>query len=320
MKKIISLIIALLIIVSLFGCTKAKEAGTETEGTQTDAAITPLLYKVSDDKGNHIWLFGSIHVGLGSFYPLPQYVTDAYESSDALAVEFDVISFSEDLQTQMDALTHLVYMDGTTIKDHISDELYKKSVEILKEYNIYSSALDYYYPVLWENLIQNAMLEQTDAYSDLGIDMHFLTLAHKQNKEIIDIESAEFQYDMMAGFSESLQILLLEEIVSSYEDIDSFSQELNDMVTLWSKGDEKEFADFLNSDYDSVMTDEEKELLEEYNQAMLTDRNISMTEFAQDCLRDGEEVFICVGSAHIVGEGAMADLLAEKGYTVEIIK
>ena len=320
MKKIFSLIIALIMIVSLYGCTKTNDTNTETKDAQTKATITPLLYKISDDKGNHIWLFGSIHIGLESFYPLPQYVTDAYESSDALAVEFDIVSFSEDLQAQTDALTQLVYMDGTTIKDHIPDELYKKSVEILEENNMYSSALDYYYPVLWESFIQNTMLEQTEADSDLGIDMHFLNLAHEDDKKIIDIESAEFQYGMMAKFSESLQILLLEEIISEYEDINSFSNELDDLITLWSEGDEKEFAEFLNSDDDSVMTDEEKKLLEEYNQAMLTDRNISMSEFAQDCLKDGEEVFICVGAAHIVGEGAMADLLAEKGYTVEIIK
>ena len=45
-----------------------------------------------------------------------------------------------------------------------------------------------------------------------------------------------------------------------------------------------------------------------------------MTDFAEDALASGDEVFICVGAAHVVGEGAMADLLAKRGYTVTLVK
>lgn len=44
-----------------------------------------------------------------------------------------------------------------------------------------------------------------------------------------------------------------------------------------------------------------------------------MADFAEDAIASGQEVFICVGAAHVVGEGAMADLLAERGYNVELI-
>ena len=45
-----------------------------------------------------------------------------------------------------------------------------------------------------------------------------------------------------------------------------------------------------------------------------------MTDFAEDALASGKEVFICVGAAHIVGDGAMAQLLAQRGYTVTLVK
>ena len=81
----------------------------------------PLLYRVIDDDGDIVWLFGSIHVGYEDFYPLPDYVTDALEGSDGLAVEFDIVNFESDYLAQTNALTKLVYLDGTTIRDHLSE-------------------------------------------------------------------------------------------------------------------------------------------------------------------------------------------------------
>ena len=36
-------------------------------------------------------------------------------------------------------------------------------------------------------------------------------------------------------------------------------------------------------------------------------------------VKSGEEIFMCVGAAHIVGEGAVAQNLKQKGYTIECI-
>lgn len=40
------------------------------------------------------------------------------------------------------------------------------------------------------------------------------------------------------------------------------------------------------------------------------------TNFVVDSLNEGENIFVCVGAAHIVGDGAIVDLLRQKGYTV----
>jgi uncharacterized protein YbaP (TraB family) len=45
-----------------------------------------------------------------------------------------------------------------------------------------------------------------------------------------------------------------------------------------------------------------------------------MTEYAEEALKSGKEIFICVGAAHVVGEGAMAEQLRDLGYTVEIVR
>ena len=337
MKKIFAILLALCLLMSLSACggtipvenpteitttVPTTEPVTTTEPTTApveDDTISPLLYKVTDGEGNTAWLFGSIHVGQNYFYPLPDYVTEAYENSDALAVEADMVTFNADMEAQTKALMKLIYLDGTTISDHIPQDLYTKAVDTMNECGIYLSALDMYYPVMWSNLLDSAQLQTLDANGELGIDMHFLNDAHETGKEIQEVESAEFQYGMMAGFSEALQIELLESSLYSYEHMDETNTELFELMDAWADGDEEALVTILNEEPE-FENDEEALLYAEYTDAMITQRNITMADFAQDALTSGKEVFICVGAAHVVGPGAMADLLTQRGYTVELIE
>lgn len=283
------------------------------------ATASPLLYKVTDGQGNVAWLFGSIHAGLEYYYPLPEYVTSAYAGSDALAVEFDILAYEEDLEAQMSDMMQLVYTDGTTIRDHLSDELYTAAVEILTENGMYSMLMDYYCVSLWSNMIDNIVYEAINVRSDLGVDRHLLEKAYADGKKILDVESSEFQTAMMANYSEPLQVLLLESSLESYADQEAVRQGLDEMLTLWASGDEEAFAAYLSAE-EEFSSPEEEQLYQEYNNAMLISRNLDMADFVEDALVSGEEVFVCVGAAHVVGPDAMVELLRERGYTVELVK
>ena len=312
-KRLLSWLMVLCLLLGLCGCQFSSRDEKEEE-----SSITPLLYKVTDDEGNVLWLFGSIHVGYDYFYPLPDYVLDAYDSADAIAFELDMKAFEKDLSAQMEALTILVYQDGTTIRDHIDPELYEAAVAILEEEGYYNQALDVYMPILWSSFIDNCFTEKMDLDPDLGIDSQLLDMAYDDDKEILEVESAAFQYQMMASFSPELQAALLEGSVASFEDFQASKKDMQKLVDLWAGGDEEAFAAYL-AEEDGFETEEDAKLSSEYNKVMITDRNIGMADFAEDALRSGDEVFICVGAAHIVGEGAMAQLLAQRGYTVELV-
>lgn len=348
MKRFFALILTLAIVLSFSACKTEKtnknntavsttntesvittseaitpETSSETTENNTEEPdskkITPLLYKVTDDKKNTIWLFGSIHVGKEYFYPLPDYVWDAYNNADALAVEFDMTEFESDMDAQMEAIQKLIYLDGTKIDDHLPEETYTKAVEILTELDVYNSLLDYYIPYMWATIIDNELVSKCGLDSELGIDMHFLNNAYENDKEIISVESAEFQYNMMANFSEELQVILLEESLECYSDLDRYKDDMATLLTLWENGNEKDFSEYLYAEGEFESKHEEA-LYKEYNDEMVVKRNLSMTDFAEDTLKSGKEVFICVGAAHIVGEGGMSGQLKDRGYTVEIVK
>lgn len=321
-KRLLSLLLILVLCFVLVSCGKDKADKNSKQDKNSNisqsSTITPLLYRVTDDDGNVAWLFGSVHVGRENFYPLPDYVIEAYNDSDSLAVEFDIVAFENDLTKQYAALAPMIYKDGSSIEDHIPSSLYENAVEILKEYDSYSSVMDMYCPAFWSSMIESLMIEEIGADADLGIDKHMLNLAHEEDKEILNIESAEFQYQMMADFDNDVQQLLLESAVESYNKKSMASASLQVLMNLWSTGNEKMLEKYFNSS-DSKMNDAQKQIYQKYQKAMITDRNLSMAEFTEDALSSGDEVFICVGAAHIVGEGALVDLLSNRGYTVECV-
>lgn len=358
MKKLLSILLVLLTVTSLIACsngdneaetsfssgiesstvTADTDAQSETEAnseaesvTDTDvedaspSECTPLLYKVTDDSGNTAWLFGSIHIGRESFYPLPDYVMDAYNSSDSLAVELDSKAFEKDLSAQVQAMSLLVDRSGSRIDRKIDKELYDECVRILKDNNSYVSAFDMYQPILWFVYINTLQYRFLPVDTKLGIDNHFINLAYEENKPILEVESPISQYTMFASFSEELQVRLLESIAESYKTLESGDEEYIAenvyLLDLWASGDEDTFAKYLvSANGESFEDSDDIALYEEYEKKLITDRNITMTDFAEDALASGDEVFICVGAAHVVGEGAMADLLAKRGYTVTLVK
>lgn len=289
---------------------------TPTQNSTADqSAVRPLLYRVSDAYGHQAYLFGSIHVGRENFYPLPAYVTNAFSQSDKLAVEFDIVAYDEDVAAQTTTLAKMMYLDGTTIKDHIPEDLYNKAVAIMTKEGDYFSMLDYYYPVLWENTITNYIIPE-EAF-DYGIDKNLIQKAYKSGKPVEDVESAELQYNMMANYSEKLQIMLLESAVESYGQ--DGSEEIEMLLDLWATGDAAGLREYLSSEDDELATPEERALYEEYNKAMMTDRNAGMTAYVKRVLSSGETVFVCVGAAHVVSENGIVDQLMAAGYTVEIV-
>lgn len=339
MKRLFSFLLALSLCFAMAACGAKTEAPATTEyvtapstAQTTEPAVTepvvtepvvygeatPLLYRVTDGQGHTVWLFGSIHVGRENYYALPAYVTDAFDGADALAVELDILAFEKDLSAQMEVVSVLAYRDGTRIGDHISQELYDEAVAALKELGLYATVMDIYCPGFWSSTIDSLLMEQLGARIDLGIDRHLLERAKAAGKEIRDIESAKAQYEMLAGFSDGLQAMLLEGSLESYADPEPAKAELEKMMDLWASGDEAAFSAYLAEEAED-MTAQEKKLYEEYNQAMLVERNLLMTDYAENALKSGETVFICVGAAHVVGEGAMARQLAQRGYTVELV-
>lgn len=283
----------------------------------------PLLYKVTKEgTDTTMYLFGSIHVADERAYPMPDVVMDAYNNSDYLAVEFDLITYSKDYKAQVDSLKTLVLQDGTLVKDHLSEETYELMVKYLKENKLYSSMYDYYKPAIHYSLISSFQAEQGGLDSNLGIDMYFLEKAHDEKKGILEVESASSQYEMLGSLPDKLFDFM---ILSSIINEKAMVKDNVDLYEAWLEGDASYIINALESSDNEILKNFDSyreiiELVEQYNKALIDDRNVAMTQKAIEYFNEGKNVFFVVGLAHIVGENAIANNLKENGYIVEVVE
>ncbi|MCD7741236.1 MAG: TraB/GumN family protein [Ruminococcus sp.] len=286
-----------------------EEADSET---QDDYA--PAMWLVTDDDGNSMYMMGSMHALKEECYPLPDYVTDAYEQADVLAVECDITDLTATMSATLKYTDKITYSSGETLGDHISEETCDGIESYLEAHGESYSAYEIYQPWYVSSLLENLAIEDAALSSDLGLDMQLLTMAHDDEKEIYEVESAEFQMDLLVNLSDDIYDIVL----SSYseENVELITDEYNDMYTAWRTGDTDTMLE-LNTVDDSELDDEQKVLVDEYNNALLNDRNIGMTETAEELLSSGDNVLFVVGEAHFLGDGGIIDLLEQDGYTVE---
>src|SRR5699024_8712760 len=202
-----------------------------------------------------------------------------------------------------------MYMDGTTIEDHVSEEVYAKLEEVFAEHNLPMEIVETFKPWMIESLITQLVAEELDYMH--GVDMYFLERAKKDNKEIIELETAAEQLEVLSGQSDAFQERQLEETLDT---IDAFGEMMKELFVVYLDGDEDALLDMLFPEEEE--TDEE---YEEYMVALNDDRNVNMADKIEGFLEDGEgkTYFVIVGTAHLVLDPHIRTLLEEEGYNVE---
>ncbi|MGN0537680.1 MAG: TraB/GumN family protein [Acutalibacteraceae bacterium] len=281
---------------------------SENSNTSETGGITPALWKVTDKDGNSMYCFGSIHATEGEI-EWPSYFETAYSECDSLAFEYDITS-SLDLENAINSMQSYMYMDGTTIKDHIPEKDYEQAVRILTENKMYVSTYDYFNVVFWFSLMENVCIAQSGLNVMQGVDMQLINRAKADGKTVLEVESEKEQVDMFNNFSDKLQVYLLESYLGEGK-IEEQTAAIKETYEKWKKGED------LTESATEEMTEEEKALSDEYTNALIIQRNIKMADTAERYMQSGDTVMMVVGAAHYYGESGILSLLRSKGCTVE---
>ncbi len=289
--------------------TESQSSKNESsKNTEPDADYTPAMWKVT--KGDkEMYLFGSIHATQDGAENLPDYVQKAFDECDYLAMELDTDSMMNDLGQALQLTQKLMYTDGTTIKDHISEETYNAAVKYLTEKGLYMSYYDNFKPMMWISLLENAMYNGSGIDITKSMESIMTSKAKKANKEILEVENMDIQL----GVFDNLSDKLVDVMILSYTQVDPTEQAKsnNKLYEQWKHGEA-----IKDTDEDEI-PDEYKEAYEKYSKAMLTDRNKGMADKAEEYMNDGKKVFFMVGAAHMYGDNGIVQLLTDRGYTVE---
>ncbi len=284
---------------------------------------TPLFYKVTDEEGHTAYLLGTIHAGDNRTAYLPQSIYDAFNSSDALAVESNLLDFEERMETDAELSAaysnSMFFADGTTMESYLRyPDLYHRTQRLLfaMGYGLYAehmkpsaavSVIDSWYSGLFPQLT-----------SDKGVDMRLLQLADEDGKKIYEIEKPKDHFNALTDYSKDTQIQMLKEALDMKKS-DAMHSGLY-LYELWCQGDEKTLREAVTPILPEDATSEERAYYEEYMDKMITKRDKVMVKGIQSYLASGETVFVAVGLAHVIGEGGIVDQLKEAGYTVTLVQ
>ncbi|EFM09165.1 GumN family protein [Paenibacillus curdlanolyticus YK9] len=289
------------------GWSQSTNTITLTSKVPQAEASKGFMWKVQNN-GNTVYLVGSIHVADKAMYPLRKEYEEAFKAADYLALEVDLTQV--DQATANSLITKYgVYTDGTTLKDHISADLYKQVTAILKSRNIKENALDTYKPWVVSQIFSTFQTSDEGYDPSLGIDQYFLNNAIQTKKPIIGLETYEQQIQMFASFSDGLQESQLNETIAEYNNPSTDESGIDQLTEMWKEGDENTLSALAQQISSN----------EEYYKAMLADRNAGMAEKVTGFLNspDKKTYFVVVGALHMLGQDGVVTKLRAGGFTVE---
>lgn len=294
--KLISIVAALIIT-----ATAVTVAGGAEEKTEPPARH--LLWEARSDSGV-VYLFGSIHMAKPEFYPLPEVVEGSFEKSEILALEADPETADRALQQKM--FSAAMYPAGDAIRRHLSKENYELAVREMARIGLPEETFTRMKPWFLGLTIAIVEFQRLGYAPEYGIDRYFAEKA-RGKKRIVELESFQYQLDLLSGFSEREQELFL---LYSILDLRTAERDINLLMDSWRTGDAKAVERLL-----SRTVEESPDLLPVYEKLYYR-RNSAMTAKIEEYLKSKKKYFVVVGAAHLVGRQGIVELLKEKGYRV----
>jgi uncharacterized protein YbaP (TraB family) len=258
-----------------------------------------LLWEAAGANGK-AYLFGSVHTAKPDMYPLNPAIVEAYESSDTLVVEVNMNAVDQQAVSRK-TMALGVNFDGTTLADTLPAE----ELEALKTFcaarNLPFAALNIMKP--WLAAMTLAVMEyQRQGYDfDLGLDRHFLKKADESGKKVVELESAEFQLEMLSSFSPELQSKF---VIYSIRELNNVTEKVDALMTSWRNGDVAKLEELMLD-----MGQGESHELKPVYDAMITNRNHTMAEKVAAMIEEGGVHFVVVGAGHLIGDEGLVNLL-----------
>ncbi len=276
------------------------------------ASVThPALWKVTPTAelatdSTTAYLFGSIHLGNKTMYPLAEPIMAAFQQSEYLVVELDITAINP-IEVGSLLLEKGMYSGAETLENALSPATWIALKRALTRHQLSAESFTKHRPWLVAVMLSSLEFQRAGYDEAHGIDNYFLEQA-KGHKSIIELESFTEQMDMFTQFSPREQEAFL---IATVRELEQGTQYIESLVAAWMKGDEQTLNRLM---IETMKLDPTQAPVYD---VFVKNRNIKMAHKIDQLLKENKKLFIVVGSLHIVGEDGLVRLLANRGYQVE---
>ena len=288
----------------------AMTASAQTERYTCPSPEDTLLWQVAGID-HDIYLFGTLHLGKPTFYPLPPRVEEAFRASDYLVLEADIEAVAS-AETLRSIQQRGILPAGETLDQHISAETLSQLEEVFSGFGLPMAPVMRMQPWLLNVTIGTLLLNQYGYLSEFGAEIYLMG-ERSEGTELRELESIEAQLGFLASLND--ESYLRYTLASLGPDVE---REIEELAQAWRCGDKPTLTESLFSDLaEAPLSPQEVEKLQE---TLYFSRNRDMAEKISEFIQAGDgDYFIAVGAAHLLGEQSINDYLEQLGYELQVV-
>lgn len=264
-----------------------------------------FLWSLKTDNST-IYLLGSVHLLRNDSYPLDKNIEDTYMNCKKVVFETDIGGMKTPaVQEHMTTLA--LYSGGQTLQQNISQETYRLLEKKAAEVGLSMAQLSHVRPWMCALMLTLLELQKMGFDPQYSIDQYFFNKAQQDKKEMVFLESIEYQINLFAGMDSYEEEFFLQQMLEELEVIKTM---FADIVSSWESGDATQLGSILQISF--------KDHPDIYNR-FLAQRNKAWVSTIEGLIEHGDNALIVVGAGHLVGPENLLQLLRTRGYTIEQI-
>lgn len=305
---------ALILLCCSTSAAAADAALSSEQHTQQTAASTPKaerahgrLYRVQRG-AQRGYLFGTVHVGKPSLFPLSLEVSRALSEADELVVELDTRT---NAGFDSAALAHGSYRGADTIAQHVSPATLAQLRSVLHGAGISVRSVGHMKPWLLANLLLGLELQRHGYDRSHGVEAYLLSSAARQGARITELESADYQLALFDTLTDAESERYLVDTLDGLTD-GSALRKARTVLRAWRFGGA--------ATLDEVMADataDDSVGARFTRTTLLGKRNPDMVASIETIMNGGRTAFVGVGLLHLLGANGLPELLMQRGFQVE---
>jgi uncharacterized protein YbaP (TraB family) len=248
------------------------------------------------------YVFGTIHMIDREHYFLTDAAKEAFDKVYNVTFEIDMEEMT-DLGTLMPLMMKAFMRGDTTLRDLLSEEKYTLVSNHFQEIGLPMMFVERIKPMFLSALASGDMSDPTAQQDIVSYEMELMEMAQDKEKEIMGLETAEYQMSMFDSIPYRVQADML---VASIQDQSGGSEQMERMIELYTTQNIEGMQSLMEEDQDVL----------DYQDLLLVTRNRNWIPVMEKRMADGPS-FFAVGAGHLAGAEGVLRLLVEAGYTIK---
>lgn len=271
---------------------------------QAQSPAKNFLWQVKS-KTNTVYLYGTIHIGKKSFYPLPEAVETAFKNSAKLVVEADIGNPSSIVAF----LPLIIYTPPDSLDTRVPKIILDRLKIQLALHEIPYESVQQFKPSVVSGLLTIAEFARLGYDQSYGVDRYLLEKAALTGKTVLELESLEQQMKLLGSLSDPEQEAFLANTITELENGKAVAQVVDMLKALHA-------GDLALLEQVAEKTSEGMRMPEAIEEKILYGRNPAMASKIEGFLAGKQVHFVAVGAMHMIGKRGLVEMLKARGYEV----